>query len=453
MKKVFIVIGIDDNRQQRFAPEVVDAIRTHRVFSGGRRHYDAVKELLPVEHEWIPITVPIPAVFKTYESIHEEIVVFASGDPLFFGFANTIQREMPDAQMVLYPSFNSLQMLAHRVLLPYHDMKTVSLTGRPWHELDAALIRGERKIGVLTDGVHSPRTIAERLLHFGFSDYRMLVGEHLGNSEQERVTQLSLEEAKAREFERPNCVILHRAPSQPPRGEESEKREVKSEKCHPDEIASHSSLDASHSTLHVNKGHGPGIPDHLFDGLAGRPKMITKAAIRVLTLAALDLQHRTCLWDIGFCTGSVSIEARLLFPHLHVVAFEIRPECEMLMKNNAVRFHAPGIQAFIADFLEADVDALRDEEEHALCQPDAVFVGGHGGRLQDVIVKAFNSLQKGGVMVYNCVDPASVTDDRIRSDSEDVFCKTASQLGMEVLKPISVTVDDYHPIKILKALK
>ena len=219
MCKRFIVVGMDDGQLQRFVPEVVDAIRTHRVFSGGRRHYEAVKELLPVEHEWIPITVPIPAVFKTYESIHEEIVVFASGDPLFFGFANTIQREMPDAQMVLYPSFNSLQMLAHRVLLPYHDMKTVSLTGRPWHELDAALIRGERKIGVLTDGVHSPRTIAERLLHFGFSNYRMLVGEHLGNSEQERVTQLSLEEAKAREFERPNCVILHRAPSQPPRGE------------------------------------------------------------------------------------------------------------------------------------------------------------------------------------------------------------------------------------------
>jgi len=57
------------------------------------------------------------------------------------------------------------------------------------------------------------------------------------------------------------------------------------------------------------------------------------------------------------------------------------------------------------------------------------------------------------VMVYNCVDPASVTDERIRSDSEDIFNKTASQLGMEVLKPLSVTVDNYHPIKILKALK
>ncbi|MBQ2199698.1 MAG: precorrin-6Y C5,15-methyltransferase (decarboxylating) subunit CbiT, partial [Bacteroidaceae bacterium] len=200
-------------------------------------------------------------------------------------------------------------------------------------------------------------------------------------------------------------------------------------------------------------GGGLGIPDHLFQGLEGRPKMITKAAIRVLTLAALDLQHRKSFWDIGFCTGSVSIEARLMFPHLRVTAFEVRPEGRELMETNAVRFHAPGIQAFIADFLEVDVSALKDEEGRAIPMPDAIFIGGHGGRLQDVIEKAHACLQEGGVMVYNCVDPASVTDERIRSDSEEIFNKTVSQLGMEVQKPLSVTVDDYHPIKILKALK
>lgn len=53
--------------------------------------------------------------------------------------------------------------------------------------------------------------------------------------------------------------------------------------------------------------------------------MITKAPIRLLTLAQLDLRRYQTLWDIGFCTGSVSIEAKLQFPHLHVVAFEQRP--------------------------------------------------------------------------------------------------------------------------------
>ena len=53
--------------------------------------------------------------------------------------------------------------------------------------------------------------------------------------------------------------------------------------------------------------------------------MITKAPIRLLTLQALELNRRRVFWDIGFCTGSVSIEARLQFPHLAVISFEIRP--------------------------------------------------------------------------------------------------------------------------------
>ena len=54
--------------------------------------------------------------------------------------------------------------------------------------------------------------------------------------------------------------------------------------------------------------------------------MITKAPIRLLTLQALELNRRRVFWDIGFCTGSVSIEARLQFPHLAVISSEIRPE-------------------------------------------------------------------------------------------------------------------------------
>ena len=438
MKKEFIVIGIDDNREQWFAPEVREAIASHRVFSGGRRHHEIVKDALPETHEWIDITVPIDAVFKKYDAIDETIVVFASGDPLFFGFANTIKRMIPDAQITLYPSFNSLQMLAHRIVLPYHDMKIVSLTGRPWQELDAALIRGEKKIGVLTDGTHTPSAIAARMLHYGFSNFEMIVGENLGNRERERVLHLSLNEALEREFERPNCAIII-----------NEELRIKNEEYTVNESIINSSFGSEATILHSSFG----LPDHLFQGLEGRPKMITKAAIRVLTLASLDLQHRKSFWDIGFCTGSVSIEARLMFPHLRVTAFEVRPEGRELMETNAVRFHAPGIQAFIADFLKVDVSALKDEEGHAIPMPDAIFIGGHGGRLQDVIEKVHACLQEGGVMVYNCVDPASVTDERIRSDSEEIFNKTASQLGMEVLKPLSVTVDDYHPIKILKALK
>ena len=43
----FYVIGIDDNQSQYFNPEILDIINNHSVFSGGVRHYEIVKSLLP----------------------------------------------------------------------------------------------------------------------------------------------------------------------------------------------------------------------------------------------------------------------------------------------------------------------------------------------------------------------------------------------------------------------
>lgn len=198
----FIVIGITDNPQPFFPPEVLDIIRKGKVFSGGKRHHELVAPLLPPDALWIDITVPLDAVFKQYISRTSHltpristIIVFASGDPLFFGFANTIRRKMPNAEVVLYPSFNALQMLAHRLIMPYHDMRIVSLTGRPWPDFDRALIERTEKIGILTDREHTPAAIARRMLDYGYSSYMMYVGEHLGNPSLERITTLSLEEA------------------------------------------------------------------------------------------------------------------------------------------------------------------------------------------------------------------------------------------------------------------
>ena len=73
--------------------------------------------------------------------------------------------------------------------------------------------------------------------------------------------------------------------------------------------------------------------------------------IRLLSLSMLDLRNRERFWDIGFCTGSVSIEATLMFPHLHITSFEIREEGRKLMTENCRRFGTPGIEAIIGDFL------------------------------------------------------------------------------------------------------
>ena len=397
----FFVIGITDQPHPFFRPEVLDVIRGGRVFSGGRRHHEIVAQLLPEGAQWIDITVPLSNVFEQYRKVAAEtIVVFASGDPLFFGFANTLKREMAEAEITVYPSFNSLQLLAHRLVIPYHDMRVVSLTGRPWQEFDRALMEGAGKIGVLTDREHTPQAIARRMMDYGYSGYTMSVGEHLGHPELERVTTLTLEEATDRDFAQPNCVLL---------------------------VGS----DGGHRRF--------GIADADFALLDGREKMITKMPIRLLTLQALDLGSRRVFWDVGFCTGSVSIEARRLFPHLRIVAFEIRPECEAIIGENARRLGAPGIEVRMGDFLACCDSAARE------MKPDAVFIGGHGGRLKDIMAKVLTVLADDGIIVMNSVIAPKVT-----TDSHRLWDEACDELGLRQDPPTRIQLNDNHPITILR---
>lgn len=385
-----MIIGLSDSHRQYLQPEAVEHIRSGKVFSGGKRHHELVRHLLPDDAVWIDITVPLDNVFKQYEQ-YEDIIIFASGDPLFYGFANTIKRLYPEMQMKVLPAFNSLQMLAHRLNMAYHDMRAVSLTGRPWDKFDEALICGEQLIGCLTDRNKTPNAIWKRMLDYGYDNYMMYVGENLGNEERERISIFE----EGNEYDNPNCIILKRK-----------------------------SL--------IRRGFG--IPDSNFHLLNGRSRMITKMPIRLASIAAMELDRKNSFWDIGFCTGSISIEAKLAFPHLHITAFEIREEGKELMEANSRKFHAPGINAVIGDFLTADISRLES--------PEAVFIGGYGGRMKEMLAKVKTVLAAGGCIVFNSVS----------EESRTTFIEATTALGMKPEILHTIKVDDNNPITILRAI-
>lgn len=392
----FYVIGIDDNKEQHFSEKIKDVISTHLIFSGGARHHEIVRELLPVGYSWIEIKVPLNDIFELYKE-HKEIIVFASGDPLFFGFANTIQRKIPEAELIVYPYFNSLQLLAHRLLLPYQDMHIVSLTGRPWHKFDEALILGYDKIGILTDNkLHTPSLIAQRMIDYGYDNYTMSIGELLGNNREERVSTSKLSNVINKEFAFPNNIILQKI---------------------------------------AYKERPFGIPESDFNLLNGRTKMITKMPIRLLSLSMLNLREKNTLWDIGFCTGSVSIEAKLQFPHLNIVAFEIREEGKELLEANSRKFGTPGIEFCIGDFTTTDISSYP--------LPNAVFIGGHGGKIKEIIRKVETVLLPKGIIVFN-----SVSD-----ESFELFYSAIQESDLTLDEITSIKINNYNTIKIMKAIK
>ncbi len=383
------IIGISDSRNQWFAPEVSDLISHGKVFSGGKRHHEIMATYLPESCDWIDITVPLSDVFEKYKE-YDDVVIFASGDPLFYGFAATVQRECPDCDIVVFPSFNSLQMLAHRMCLPYQDMHVVSLTGRPWDKLDEALISGERMIGCLTDRNKTPNAVWARMQEYGYTNYTMTVGENLGNESDERVGEF----CQDKEYSVPNCIILQK----------------KSEKYRPF-----------------------GIPESEFHLLNGRVNMITKMPIRLLSLSMLDLRDKHSFWDIGFCTGSVSIEAKLQFPHLNITAFEIREEGRELMRLNTQKFGTPGITTVIGDFLEQDLSQYP--------APEAIFIGGHGGKLKEMIKKLKEVMTSDCCIVFNSVS----------EESRQMFEDAVAEIGMQITNRTRMAIDDHNPIYIMQA--
>ena len=271
----------------------------------------------------------------------------------------------------------------------------MSVHGRLWNELNAMIIKQESLIGVLTDQEKSPSAIAKRLLYYGYDNYTMWIGEDL-EGENEQVRNLTLEEAQHEVFHPLNCVILQKK---------------------------------THRNIPF------GIDDALFEGLDGRPNMITKMPVRLCSLHALELGSKSVLWDLGFCTGSLSIEAKLRFPHLEIHAIEKREECMQIMENNQRRFGTPGINAYSADLFNFDFASIS--------KPQAVFIGGHGGLLQELIIKINEFIALGGTIVINAV----------RTESADKFISSAKMVGWKLEEPLKLKVNSHNEITILKAIK
>lgn len=394
--KQYIIIGLANKANPYFSEEVAALLPQHTVFSGGERHYALVKKWLPEEHVWIPIKGDMMALFAAYHQATTPVVVFASGDPFFYGMAQTIQKYDAMAAITVYPHFNSVQCLCAKIGQPYQEVKNTSVHGRNWKELDEALLRGKSLIAVLTDAVRDPKAIACRLIDYRFTQYEMIIGEDL-DGEQECIRICSPEQVLQLDFKPLNVVLL---------------RQVRR---------------ATHPVF--------GIDDHLFKGLEGRPNMITKKAVRLLSLSCLQLNRARVFWDIGFCTGSVAIEARRLFPHLQVYAFEKRMECGTIMEHNTKQLSAPGIVVYMGDFFAYD--------HHELPAPDAVFIGGHGNQLAELMQLLDQYLPLSATVVMNTV----------LENSQEQFVTQAAALHWRLSAPQTIKADEHNPITVLTATK
>jgi precorrin-6B methylase 2 len=121
----------------------------------------------------------------------------------------------------------------------------------------------------------------------------------------------------------------------------------------------------------------------------------------VRALVAFPLKP-ACVWDIGFGTAKILIEAKLRYKDVKLIGFEKNPEYESIARFNMATH---GLQPEDIDLLIRDVamDSLDDVE-----RPDAIYLSCAAGAEIDLIPKLWDYLKPGGVII--CAVPVADGD-------------------------------------------
>ncbi len=294
--------------------------------------------------------------------------VLFSGDSGFYSGAQTLLPLLREngIEAEVFPGISSLQSFAARLGTDWQHWRLCSAHGVECDPL-AEIMYGQPCF-FLTGGNSTPAGICSELTKAGLGKLKVWTGENLGY-ENESVSQGTAEEFAEREFASLSVLLTDAAP--------------------------------------VMSKTAAGIPDE--DFIRGKVPM-TKREIRAVIPSLLRLSPSDTCWDIGAGTGSVSIEFALQCRG--VWALERDPEALNLIRRNRAKFRAWNLRV---------IETAAPDGMDALPKPNAVFIGGSGGHLTEILR-----------VVKNANPAARICVSAIALETLALASKTLAELGCSV---------------------
>ncbi len=275
------------------------------------------------------------------KNINRDICIIATGDPLFFGIGSSLASRY---KINVITETSSVAIAMSRINEDYHDALFISLHGRDIKGL-AQRIEKNKKIIIMTDSKNNPARIAKYLIDFNLN-YDMYIFENLCYDD-EKVYKIKPEDALKMNFKEPNIVYL---------------KSLSENYIYPDD----------NDLYKINSN-------------------ITKSEIRDISLRLIKLRDNEIFWDIGAGSGFISISASKMAPLSKIYAIEKNIDALNNIYINCRKFHS-------------DINIVHGEAPYCLDDlpdPDAVFIGGSSGLLDNMINYVYNRLKSNGRLVLN----------------------------------------------------
>ncbi|MGF1723769.1 precorrin-6y C5,15-methyltransferase (decarboxylating) subunit CbiE [Photobacterium nomapromontoriensis] len=360
---VITVVGVPEDGCMSLTSRAINAVSQARVLAGHTRLLQWFPQFngrrLTMEQgyqSWFNQVID--------ESEEGDVVVLASGDPLFYGIGNALIKHLEPQSLRFIPSLSSMQLAFARLAEPWADARCISLHGRVLRGLVARLQQGDL-FTVLTDSLNTPVTIARHLLAFGETSWQVSVCEQLGAA-GETVRQFDVSQLAGMnndDFDPLNVVVLKRLQHR------------------------------------FWGGMGQYADDEAFEKRMPQRGLITKQPIRHLALAALKLRPTDTVWDIGTGSGSIAIESAKQCWQGKVFTVECNEACYSAIEANFITHATDNVTL---------VKGKAPEAMAKLPPPDAVFVGGSRGAIDTILAIAWQQLKPGGVLIATAVTLDSV---------------------------------------------
>ncbi len=361
------VVGISDDGLQGLSSLARERLEAADLVIGDTQLLDLV-EASDAE-KWDPAGHLDEVVDRIATRSTDEIVILASGDPLFYGMARFLCERLGKDRFEVLPHVSSMQMAFARVKESWDDAYLTNLANQSVERV-VERIRTAGKVGIFTTEENSPAVVAAACLERGIDYFTAYVCENLG-SPDERVTVGELNEIDGEAFAPLNVMILVRKPDVPDRPVAMVGRRLF------------------------------GNPDEMF--LQSQPKrgLLTPAEVRSVALAEMDLGPNSVVWDVGAGSGSIAVEAAQVASGGRVFAIEMDPEDYGLITSNAERFGVHNLTPVLGQ---------APEVWRELPDPDVVFVGGTGRQVSAIAEQAWQRLRPGGRLVVNVNSIENVHD-------------------------------------------
>jgi precorrin-6B C5,15-methyltransferase / cobalt-precorrin-6B C5,C15-methyltransferase len=355
--KKILIIGIGDDGAEGLTKQATECIQNAAVLVGSANLLAKFPDFSGRKETVGP---DLDRLSNMLDSAEVSTVVLASGDPLFYGTARFLCDRLGKDRFEVLPHVSSMQLAFARVKESWDEAYLTSLGSQPLERV-IDRIRSAEKVGLFTSEDVPPSRLAQELLSKGISYFNVYVCENLG-SPDERVTRSSLADIINQRFATLNVMILIRQTGVPDRQSESDDRRLF------------------------------GNPDEMFRQSKPKRGLLTPNEVRSIALGEMNLKSTSIMWDIGAGSGSVAIEAAQIARHGKAYAIEMDAEDYNLLVENAKQFGVTNLVPILGEAPKA---------WESLPDPEAIFVGGTGRAVTELVTHAWPRLQPGGCLIAN----------------------------------------------------